>query len=223
MGKAFGGTFDKEHDMIDLIHGDCMEYMKDIPDNHFDLAIVDPPYGENALDGSRTRKKYGINRGDNWDCYRPNKEYFKELFRISINQIIWGGNYFISNLYDTKCFIIWDKKIAEGLNNYAMCELAWTSFDKKPAKICCFSIYSKIAANLHRIHPTQKPVQLYKWILKNYADPSMKIIDTHLGSGSSAIAAFDGGFDFVGIEIDKEYFDAAKQRFEIHKAQLKLF
>lgn len=200
--------------MVDLLHIDCMDYMATCKDKQFDLAIVDPPYGMNSNDGSFTKNKYGINRGDNWDCYRPKKEYFMELFRISIDQIIWGANYFISDLRDTKTMIVWDKRIAEGLINYSMVEIAWTSFDKIPSKL--FSITS---TNLNRIHPTQKPVQLYKWLLKNYAKPDFKIIDTHLGSGSSAIAAYDFGCDFVGMEIDKDYYDAAVKRFENHKLQ----
>jgi site-specific DNA-methyltransferase (adenine-specific) len=188
---------------------DCIEAMREFPDKFFDLAVVDPPYGRNAMDGSLTREKYEINRGENWDCYRPNKLYFAELQRVSNHQIIWGGNYFISDLKDTKCFIIWDKKIAFGLNNYAMCEMAWTSFDNRPAKI-----YSKTAAQKNRFHPTQKPIALYEWLLKNYAKPGDKILDTHLGSGSSRIAAYKMGFDFWGYEIDKDYFEQSEKRFK---------
>ena len=198
---------------------DCMEVMAEYPDNYFDLAVVDPPYGHNAMDGSRTRKKYGINRGDNWDCYRPDKAYFNELQRVSKNQIVWGGNYFITNLTDTKCFIIWDKKIAEGMNNYAMCEMAWTSFNGRPAKI-----YAKIAAQENRIHPTQKPIKLYEWIYKNYAKPEFKVIDTHGGSFSNAIAADNFNIaEFVICEIDKEYFTDGMHRYNEYKRQLKLF
>jgi site-specific DNA-methyltransferase (adenine-specific) len=192
--------------------------MKRYPDNHFDLAIVDPPYGHNALDGSRTKKKYGINRGENWDCYRPDKEYFNELQRVSKNQIVWGGNYFISDLVDTKCFIIWDKKIAEGMNNYAMCEMAWTSFNGRPAKI-----YRKIASGENRIHPTQKPIGLYDFCFKHFANEGDLILDTHLGSGSSRIAAYKGGFNFVGFEIDQEYYEKQEKRFNDFKSQLRLF
>ena len=201
----------------EVFNTDCVEAMKAYADNHFELAIVDPPYGENALDGSLTPKKYGINRNNNWDCYKPNKIYFDELMRISKNQIIWGGNYFISYLKDTKCFIIWDKKIPEEMYNYAMCEMAWTSFEKKPAKI-----FSKIAAQPNRIHPTQKPVALYRWLLQNYAKPNDKILDTHLGSGSSRIAAYMEGFDFTGFEIDKDYFNSSVKRFKEYKLQTKL-
>jgi site-specific DNA-methyltransferase (adenine-specific) len=197
---------------------DCMALMARYPDKYFDLAVVDPPYGHNALDGSRTKNKYGINRGENWDCYRPDKIYFSELQRVSKNQIIWGGNYFISDLVDTKCFIIWDKKIAEGMNNYAMCEMAWTSFNDRPAKI-----YRKIASGEHRIHPTQKPIALYDWIFQNYAKPTDKILDTHLGSGSSRIAAHKNKLDFTACELDAEYFEAQERRFETYTSQLQLF
>jgi site-specific DNA-methyltransferase (adenine-specific) len=194
-------------DKIRITNEDNMELMSRYPDNYFDLAIVDPPYGHNALDGSRTKKKYGINRGENWDCYRPDKEYFNELQRVSKNQIVWGGNYFISDLVDTKCFIIWDKKIAEGMNNYAMCEMAWTSFNGRPAKI-----YRKIASQENRIHPTQKPVKLYEWLLMNYAKEGDKILDTHLGSGSIAIACHNLGFELTACELDKDYYEAAIKR-----------
>lgn len=203
--------------MKEFLCCDCIEGMKKYSDKFFDLAIVDPPYGENAVDGSRT-KKYRINRGDNWDCYRPDRNYFLELFRISKNQVIWGGNYFISDLSNTKCFIIWDKGIPEGMYNYAMCEMAWTSFLKKPAKI-----YKKTAMQENRIHPTQKPIALYKWLLRNYATPDMKIIDTHVGSGSSIIAFEDFGCEYIGFEIDVDYHEAAIKRISQHKAQTKLF
>ena len=203
---------------ISLYQGDCMELMKQYPDKYFDLAIVDPPYGHNAMDGSRTRKKYGINRCDNWDCYRPDKTYFDELKRVSQNQIIWGGNYFITDLTDTKCFIIWDKKIAEGMNNYAMCEMAWTSFNGRPAKI-----YSEIAAQKDRIHPTQKPVQLYKWLLQKYAKEGDKILDTHFGSLSIGIACHDLHFELTASELDKEYYELGKNRLMWHQKQLNLF
>lgn len=215
--------FDKERhfDGFSFYRGDCMDLLKQTPDKYYDLCIVDPPYGHNAMDGSRTSEKYGINRCDNWDCYRPDKTYFNELFRVSQNQIIWGGNYFITDLTDTKCFIIWDKKIAAGMNNYAMCEMAWTSFNGRPAKI-----YSKIAAQKDRIHPTQKPVELYEWLIQNYAKNGDKILDTHLGSASIALAIdkankADGmELDFVGIELDKYYFDSAMKRFSKGRQQM---
>ena len=203
---------------IKLYNCDCMELMAKTPDKYYELALVDPPYGHNAMDGSRTRKKYGINRCDNWDCYRPDKTYFDELKRVSQNQIIWGGNYFITDLTDTKCFIIWDKKIAEGMNNYAMCEMAWTSFNGRPAKI-----YSEIAAQKDRIHPTQKPVQLYKWLLQNYAKEGDKILDTHFGSLSIGIACHDLHFELTASELDKEYYELGKDRLIWHQKQLNLF
>jgi len=235
LGKAFGGTFDKEHDMIDLIHGDCMEYMKDLPDKYFDLAIVDPPYGI-GFDGHHTITKEGhkgfsakkeLHVKKDWDNQRPSAKYFTELQRISKNQIIWGGNYFADLLPVSRGWIFWDKKITNANNtNFSDGELAWTSFNGILRRFTYDWIgfgYLNNPQREKKIHPTQKPVQLYRWINDTYATPNMKIIDTHLGSGSSAIAAFDGGFDFVGIEIDKEYFDAASSRFANHKLQLKLF
>ena len=167
--------------MITILNCDCMEYMATCKDKQFDLAIVDPPYGINMGGGKigNSKKDYKQFAGND-DCI-PNVEYYIELFRITQNQIIWGGNYMIKYLYPTACFIIWDKVQPEDFT-MAMAEFAWTSFDS-PAKIFKKRI---VSADDYRIHPTQKPVQLYKWLLKNYATPDMKIIDTHLGSGSSA-------------------------------------
>ena len=201
--------------MVELLHIDCMEYMKDIPDQHFDLAIVDPPYGSNALDGSKTAKKYGINRGDNWDCYRPDKTYFNELQRVSKNQIVWGGNYF--PLPPTRCFIVWDKIISEDFS-LAMAELAWTSFDKL-AKI----VRMPTPKDGGKIHPTQKPVKLYRKLLLDFAESGMKILDTHGGSMTIAIACEIEGFDLDICEIDKEYFQAGVNAFNLHKRQQRLF
>lgn len=150
-----------------------------------------------------------------WDV-APGQDYFEELFRISRNQIIWGGNYF--SLPPTRCFLIWRKTNVPEDFSMAMAEYAWTSFNAN-AKIFSFSAVGQIG----RFHPTQKPVALYEWIFKNYAEPGMKIIDTHLGSGSSRIAAWDAGLDFVGYEIDKQYFDQQEERFERHAAQQNLF
>ena len=199
---------------IELIHDDCMNVMAKYPDNYFQLAICDPPYGID-IETSGTYFKRFETRG--WDTAIPSKEYFKELKRISQNQIVWGGNYFLEYLGSTKCFLIWDKLIGEGMS-FADAELAWTSFNK-PTRIKKLLSRSENG----KIHPTEKPVILYKWLLKNYASPDMKIIDTHLGSGSSAIACYDFGCDFVGCEIDKEYYEAAKRRFDVHKMQQKLF
>lgn len=198
--------------MIKLLNMDCMEYMKNIPDNHFDLAVVDPPYGIEINKSGRLGSYGGKKK---WDSIPIHKFYFRELKRISKNQVIWGGNYF--KLNPTRCFLIWDKQQPEKVS-FASCEYAWTSFDKSA------KTYYQRPQNMDfiRIHPTQKPVKLYNWILKNYAKPGQKIIDTHLGSGSSAIAAHYFGCDFVGIEIDKDYFRAAKKRFDQETRQLAL-
>ena len=209
--------------MVELLNVDCMEYMATCPDKQFDLAIVDPPYGIGAakqidLGNSNTKIKH-ITK--DWDNAIPTKNYFNELFRVSKNQIIWGGNYFIEHLRNTRCFIVWDKQ--NGTNNMADCELAWTSFETS-VRIYHGHIFKGIGnSNYITIHPTQKPIKLYEWILDKYATTDMKIIDTHLGSGSSAIAAYNFGCVFVGMEIDKDYFDAAVKRFNIHKMQKVLF
>lgn len=203
---------------IKLYNRDCMEAMKEMPDKAFDLAIVDPPYGIGAggirfINGtSKTEKKYY--RKNDWDTKKPSAEYFLELKRISLNQIVWGGNYFASNLGDFRCFVVWDKTIHG--NSYADCELAYTSFDQV-ARYYRKNISETTSDG--RIHPTQKPESLYRYLLKNYAKPSDKIIDTHLGSGSIAIACYDMGFDLTAYEIDKDYFDAAVKRLENHKKQ----
>ena len=198
---------------ITLYNADCMEIMKGFADKQFDLAIVDPPYGI-GISSNPVRQ---LHSKKNWDNSIPKKEYFDELFRVSKNQIIWGGNYFIDYLYNTQCFIIWDKKQPMDFS-LSMCEMAWTSF-LSPAKIFTQSVLKEQM----KIHPTQKPVQLYKWILNKYAKAGDTILDTHLGSGSSAIAANDGGFEFTGIELDEEYSNAAKERLILHQRQLNLF
>jgi site-specific DNA-methyltransferase (adenine-specific) len=196
-------------------------------DNHFDLAIVDPPYGIN-MDGGKiggdnlgTAKNY-IKK--NWDCSAPEKEYFEELFRVSKNQIIWGANHFISKIpFDSTCWVVWNK-INTG--NFADCELAWTSFNTA-VRMFNFRWNGMLQQDMknkeHRIHPTQKPVALYKWLLKNYATEGDKILDTHLGSGSIAIACHDLGFDLTACELDTDYYNAAMKRIEDHKKQLQLF
>ena len=197
--------------MITLTNEDNMQMMARYPDKHFDLAIVDPPYGigisSNPIRQKHTKKL--------WDNSIPNDRYFKELFRISNNQIIWGGNYF--NLPPSQGFLIWDKKQPFDFS-LAMCEYAWMSF-QKPAKIFTFSIQTK----QNKIHPTQKPVALYKWILDKYANQGDKILDTHLGSGSIAIACHDYGFDLTACELDTEYYNAALKRYNNHIQQIKLF
>lgn len=194
---------------ISLYNGDCMEYMKSLPGNYFDLAIVDPDYalnGKISKGGTWAKKYKGF---DGALGGKPTKEYFDELFRISKNQIVWGGNYFIDLLYPTRCFLIWDKKAR--MNTLADCEMAWTSFDKN-AKI--FTHPRNTGEK--RVHICQKPIALYEWIMNNYAKPNERILDTHLGSGSSAIAAHTLGFEFVGVEINKQYFDSALTRIKKH-------
>lgn len=196
-----------------MLHGDCMEYLRQCPDNAFDLAIVDPPYSKAGGSVERTGGTWAAKYGTsirNWDI-APSDEYFKELFRVSRNQIIWGGNYF--NLPPTRCFLIWQKHIPENFT-MAMCEYAWTSFDAN-AKLFKYTSVGK--KNDPRIHPCQKPIALYKWLLERYAKPGDKILDTHLGSASSAIAAWELDFDFTGIEIDNDYYESAVKRFENYK------
>jgi len=199
--------------MIELLNIDCMEYMKGVDDNAFELAIVDPPYGI-EINKSGRLGHYG-GKGKSWDSETPTEEYFKELYRVSENQIIWGANYF--EMPATRCFLIWDKQQPEAVS-FASCEYAWTSFDKS-AK----TYYQRPQnADPIRIHPTQKPVKLYEWLLANYAKEGDRILDTHVGSGSSAIAAHYGGFDFVGCELDEDYYKAARARFDAETSQLSL-
>jgi site-specific DNA-methyltransferase (adenine-specific) len=199
--------------------------MRTFKDKEFDLAIVDPPYGSDNIErtGGTWSKKYDRDsKIKKWD-YKPNQQYFDELLRISKNQIIWGGNYFTENLKNNRCFLIWKKHIPENFT-LSMCEYAWTSFDKN-AKL--FEFASNREGN--RIHPTQKPYQLYDWLLKNYANENNKILDTHLGSGSIAIAIDKANtldkknLTFVGIELDTDYFNAATERFKVYKMQQSLF
>jgi len=212
------------------ITNECnMELMARYEDNHFDLAIVDPPYGINAnLKRADTGKNKHIKQKDyhvgDWDNEIPNKEYFKELKRVSKNQIIWGGNYFLDYLKATSCFIVWDKK--NGENYYADCELAWTSFKTSVRKFE-WRWHGFLQQNMkdkqERIHPTEKPIKLYEWLLMNYAKDGDKILDTHLGSGSIAIACHNLGYDLTACELDKEYFDAAMKRINEHKQQIRMF
>jgi site-specific DNA-methyltransferase (adenine-specific) len=202
-----------------ITNEDNMELMARYEDNYFDLAIVDPPYGiGDKFKGGKTGKmnfNEVVNKG--WDIKPPTKEYFKELFRVSKNQIIWGGNYFLDNLQSSRCFIVWDKKISQDFS-LAMCELAWTSFDKL-AKIYRLSV-PKVGG---KIHPTQKPAALYEWLLMNYAKDGDKILDTHLGSGSIAIACHNLGYDLTACELDAEYYEAAIKRINQHKQQIRMF
>ena len=200
-----------------VYNADCMDIMKGYPDKYFDLAVVDPPYGIDVTKMNMgSRKTVKPNKTKIWDSCIPNQLYFHQLFRVSKNQIIWGGNYF--NLEPTQCFIIWDKIQPENFSS-AMCEMAWTNFEK-PAKIIRKRVVNSEA---NKIHPTQKPVKLYEWLLKNYASEGDKILDTHLGSGSSRIAADKMGFDFYACELDSEYFEAQEKRFREYKSQLILF
>jgi site-specific DNA-methyltransferase (adenine-specific) len=201
---------------------DCIEGMKRYPDKYFDLAIVDPPYGIGASEmqmGNNAKKKWS--KGKNWDNETPTAEYWTELFRVSKNQIVWGGNYF--DLPLTKSWIIWDKN--NGESGFADGEMAWTSF-KKPMRIRKIH-WTGSASNWEdtngKIHPTQKPLKLYDWLLKEFAEEGNLILDTHLGSGSSRIAAYKAGLDFVSFEIDPEYFDKSVKRFEDFTSQLNLF
>ena len=218
----YSGFEKEEHfDRISFYNGDCMDLLKQTPDKYYDLALVDPPYGINMGGGKIVNSKKNYKQFAGSDSCIPNAEYFAELRRVSVHQIIWGGNYMIEHLKPTACFIIWDKVQPEDFT-MAMCEFAWTSMDT-PAKIYRKRIVG--ADKDGRIHPTQKPVDLYDWILNRYAQPNQKILDTHLGSGSIGIAIDKANtldkknLTFVGIELDPDYFQAAVERFKNHKRQ----
>lgn len=201
---------------IELHNVDCLPFMKQCKDKQFDLAIVDPPYGI-GMDGNNnwSGSKHEVK---DWDNDAPSKEYFNELMRISKNQIVWGANHFISRMpIDSKCWIIWDKK-NDGFS-FADAEMAWTSFDTAVR----FFRYHRGQQTDKRIHPTQKPKELYRWILKKYAKEGDLIFDSHLGSGSIAVACDDMGFDLVATEIDKDYFDKANKRIDLARRQQTLF
>jgi site-specific DNA-methyltransferase (adenine-specific) len=210
---------------------DCVKALKRFNDNHFDLAIVDPPYGiEMAKTTNIPNPKKGF-RGNKlhnekeWDNEIPSEEYFLEVQRVSKNQIIWGGNYFTEYLKPTKAWIFWSKKETKTQgSNFSDGELAWTSF-KKVTRLFEYGWIGIDYCNKSetKIHPTQKPVTLYDWLLINYAEQGDLILDTHLGSGSSRIAAYKGGFNFVGFEIDQEYYEKQEKRFNDFKSQLRLF
>jgi site-specific DNA-methyltransferase (adenine-specific) len=203
-----------------ITNEDNMALMARYPDKYFDLAIVDPPYGIGASEmtmGSGKNKKY--QKGKKWDNLTPAQNYFDALQRVSKNQIIWGGNYFQLPL--TKSWIFWDKGIY-GDCDFADGELAWTSFNSV-LRIAKIRYKGFLGADADRIHPTQKPIKLYQWLLEKYAQQGDKILDTHLGSGSIAIACYDYGFDLTACELDKEYFEKAMQRINNHMAQQKLF
>lgn len=201
---------------------DCMEGMKQFPDKYFDLAIVDPPYGIKANKMTLGNGKRIVYRGGaDWDDNAPSADYFNELFRVSKNQVIFGGNYFVQHLRATQGWIFWDK--GTGANDFSDGELAWTSFDRalRMYRQSWVGSNAKESTEKDRIHPTQKPVALYKWILKLYANKGDKILDTHVGSASSLIACYDMGFDYVGFEIDEEYYRQAKKRLEEEMAQVR--
>jgi len=201
---------------MNITNEDNMKLMARYPDKYFDLAIVDPPYGlERFKKGGSHVNKHGSENGQ-WNNEKPTKEYFNELFRVSKNQIIWGANNF--ELPTSEYFIIWQKSNAEDFS-FAMCEMAWTNC-KVPAKV--FKHYHVQTQDKNKIHPTQKPIELYKWILTKYAKKGDKILDTHLGSGSIAIACHDLEYDLTACELDTEYYDAAIKRINNHKKQLKL-
>jgi site-specific DNA-methyltransferase (adenine-specific) len=210
---------------IDLYNVDCLPFMKQCKDKQFDLAIVDPPYGI-GIDGQKEsickNPKHNRKAHDfkGWDNSIPTDEYFRELERISKNQIVWGANYFVANLQKgTKGWIVWDK----GQHGLTMsdCELAYSSFNK-PTRIFTFN-RGLIAQKGGSIHPTQKPVELYRYLLNEYAEEGNKIFDSHLGSGSIAIACDDLGFDLTACEIDKDYFEKANKRIEAYRSQTSIF
>jgi site-specific DNA-methyltransferase (adenine-specific) len=221
-----------KYELNRLYNMDCMEAMKEIPDKYFELAIVDPPYGINVGGTIGGGKPFGNSGRGKFippktykgfdDSQIPDKKYFDELFRVSVNQIIWGGNYFIEHLHNTSCVIVWDK---DNSGNFADCELAWTSF-KTAVRKFKFKWNGMLQENMkdkeERQHPTQKPVKLYEWLLTRYAKPGDKILDTHVGSASSLIACYNMGFDYMGFEIDKDYFDAATERINAVKSQIRL-
>jgi site-specific DNA-methyltransferase (adenine-specific) len=207
---------------ITLINGDCMDYMRDLPDKAFDLAIVDPPYNlarfKNGI-GKNDRHTVKTKKSAIWNNNAPTDEYWEYLFRASKNQIVWGANNFI--MPPSEYFCVWNKK--QTVDNFASAEYAWVSMGlKSPAKIFEYSIHQHNSDG-GKIHPTQKPVKLYQWLLANYAKPGQRILDTHLGSGSSAIAAHYAGHEFVGVELDADYYYASVERFQRETAQIDIF
>jgi len=213
---------------MNITNEDNMELMARYPDNYFDLAIVDPPYGidinnQSQGKGGGVAKKIEYTKKD-WDKQAPDIDYFNELIRVSKNQIIWGANHFIEKIpYNASCWIVWHKE--NGETDFSDCELAWTSF-KTAVRMFKWKWAGMLQQNMKdketRIHPTQKPIALYKWILSKYAKQGDKILDTHLGSGSIAIACHDLEYDLTACELDTEYYDAAMKRINNHKKQLKL-
>ncbi len=212
---------------ITITNEDNMLLMARYPDNYFDLAIVDPPYG---ISYARGKNGWGVNKNRpkledvSWDKETPNQDFFDELIRVSKNQIIWGGNYFTDKLPVSKCWIVWNKiNNTDNKSVFADAELGWTSF-KKVVKMFTLRTMGFISdtKDENRIHPTQKPTELYKWILDNYAQKGDKILDTHLGSGSIAIASHDYGFELTACELDPDYYEASIKRIKNHISQIKL-
>jgi len=204
--------------MINITNENNMELMSRYEDNHFDLAIVDPPYGIKRFSEKRNTKQRILQTKESlsWDN-KPNDKYWKELFRVSKNQIVWGANNF--NMPSSEYFCIWNKK--QTVDNFATCEYAWVSMGlKKPAKMFDYSIHKH--NHFNKIHPTEKPIKLYEFLLMNYANDGDKILDTHLGSGSIAIACHNFGYNLTACELDKEYFEAAIKRLQEHTAQLRI-
>ncbi len=207
-------------DNIQVFNADCLEAIKGMEDDAFDLAIVDPEYGIDAANmtmGKGSGNDTGKHKKKDWDKKPPSREYFTEARRVSVDQVIWGGNYF--HLPPSRCWLLWDKK--DYNSDFASHEMAWTSFDKVVK--CYRRSRSKDNDNRGKIHPTQKPVQLYNWILDNYAKEGDTILDTHLGSGSIAIACHYRGFELTGYEIDPDYYQAALKRFKQVTSQKQLF
>jgi site-specific DNA-methyltransferase (adenine-specific) len=211
-----------------------MDGMKEIPDKFFELAIVDPPYGIGE-DGSKSQSRMVASKkwknpgttkhlAKAWDDTPMDVAYFAELFRISKRQIVWGANHFVSRLpYDSPCWLVWKKNGQNPNADFADCELAWTNFNTAVRFFdYAWTGFGAKNAGETKIHPTQKPVALYKWLLTNYAKPGDKILDTHVGSASSLIACYDLGFDFMGFELDADYFNAAQERLRKHMAQERL-
>ena len=204
-------------DLLDIRHMDCMDLMREYPDNHFDLAIVDPPYGlgDRISDGGGVlggRSYVKMYKEKRWD-EAPEESYFKELFRVSENQIVWGGNYF--SLPPTRGIVAWDK--VQDMPTLSSWEMAWSSFD------CTAKMFRGRSQNPSRIHPTQKPVKLYDWLLTNYAEPGQRILDTHLGSGSHAIACHYFGAHLTACELDADYYKAACARIKEQTRQTVMF
>lgn len=219
--------------MGNIVHMiDCMDFMRDKPDKAYDLAIVDPPYGIGAGDYKRAGTQHGHSKAickkyHNYNDKCPDKIYFDTILKISNKQIIWGANHFINKIpYASSCWIVWDKDNGQG-SGYADCELAWTSFNTAVRRIryrWSGMLQEKMGLNKeYRLHPNQKPVALYKWLLTNYAKPGQTIFDSHVGSGSIRIACHDLGFDFEGCEKDKDYWEAQEKRYQDHIAQQELF